>query len=72
MIMGAIVTVVNVEGVKPGELVLDGKTLGDIYLGAVKKWDDAAIKKLNPELKLPPPVSIARLLIDRWVVRHES
>jgi phosphate transport system substrate-binding protein len=53
MVMGAIVMVVNVEGVKPGELVLDGKTVGDIYLGAIKKWDDAAIKKLNPSLSLP-------------------
>ena len=53
MVMGAIVAVVNVEGVKAGELVLDGKTLGDIYLGAVKSWDDAAIKKLNPNVKLP-------------------
>lgn len=53
MVMGAIVAVVNVEGVKPGELVLDGKTLGDIYLGAVKTWDADAIKKLNPNVKLP-------------------
>ncbi|MDB5543545.1 MAG: phosphate transporter, periplasmic phosphate-binding protein [Hyphomicrobiales bacterium] len=53
MVMGAIVMVVNVDGVKPGELVLDGKTVGDIYLGAIKKWDDAAIKKLNPSLTLP-------------------
>jgi len=53
VIMGAIVTVVNIEGVKSGDLVLDGKTLGDIYLGAIKKWDDAAIKKLNPNLNLP-------------------
>ncbi len=53
MVMGAIVAVVNIDGVKAGELVLDGKTLGDIYLGAVKSWDDAAIKKLNPNVKLP-------------------
>ncbi len=53
MVMGAIVMVVNLDGVKPGELVLDGKTVGDIYLGAIKKWDDAAIKKLNPSLTLP-------------------
>lgn len=38
---------------KSGELVLDGKTLGDIYLGKIKKWDDEAIAKLNPGLKLP-------------------
>ncbi|BAT58086.1 phosphate-binding protein PstS precursor [Variibacter gotjawalensis] len=53
MVMGAIVPVINVEGIKPGELVLDGPTLANIYLGVVKKWDDEAIKKLNPSLKLP-------------------
>jgi phosphate transport system substrate-binding protein len=53
MIMGAIVPVVNVEGVKAGDLVLDGPTLADIYLGKITKWDDPAIKKLNPNAKLP-------------------
>jgi phosphate transport system substrate-binding protein len=53
MVMGAIVPVVNIEGVKPGEMVLDGETLGNIYLGKITKWDDPAIKKLNPDLKLP-------------------
>jgi phosphate transport system substrate-binding protein len=53
MIMGAIVPVVNIDGVKPGELVLDGATLGDIFLGKITKWDDAAIRKLNPNAKLP-------------------
>ncbi|GKQ55068.1 phosphate ABC transporter substrate-binding protein PstS [Bradyrhizobium sp. Ce-3] len=53
MIMGAIVPVVNLEGVKAGDLVLDGATLADIYLGKITKWDDAAIKKLNPKAKLP-------------------
>src|SRR5215467_670383 len=53
MIMGAIVPVVNLEGVKAGDLVLDGATLGDIFLGKITKWDDAAIKKLNPKAKLP-------------------
>jgi phosphate transport system substrate-binding protein len=52
-VMGAIVPVVNIEGVEPGKLILDGKTLGDIYLGKIVKWDDAAIAKLNPSLKLP-------------------
>jgi len=51
--MGAIVPVVNIEGLKPGEMVLDGEALADIYLGKITKWDDAAIKKLNPSLKLP-------------------
>jgi len=53
MVMGAIVPVVNVEGVKSGELVLSGEVLGDIYLGKVTKWNDPAIAKLNPNLKLP-------------------
>ena len=54
MIMGAIVPVVNIDGVKPGDLVLDGATLADIFLGKIIKWDDPAIKKLNPNAKLPP------------------
>ena len=53
MVMGAIVPVVNLEGVKPGEVVFDGPTLADIYLGKITKWDDPAIKKLNPNVKLP-------------------
>jgi phosphate transport system substrate-binding protein len=53
MIMGAIVPVVNVEGVKAGDMVLDGDTLAKIYLGEITKWDDSAIKKLNPKLNLP-------------------
>ncbi|OYX77605.1 MAG: phosphate ABC transporter substrate-binding protein PstS, partial [Bradyrhizobium sp. 35-63-5] len=51
--MGAIVAVVNIDGVKPGDLVLDGTTLANIYLGKITKWDDAALKKLNPNVKLP-------------------
>jgi len=54
MVMGGIVPVVNLEGVKPGELTLDGETLADIYLGKITKWDDAAIKKLNAKVVLPP------------------
>ena len=53
MVMGGIVPVVNIEGVKPGELVLDGPTIARIFLGEVKKWDDPAIAKLNPSAKLP-------------------
>jgi phosphate transport system substrate-binding protein len=52
-VMGGIVPVVNLDGVKPGELVLDGPTLAKIFLGEIKTWDDAAIKKLNPSVKLP-------------------
>ncbi len=53
MVMGGIVPVINVPGVKPGALVLDGETLANIFLGEIKTWDDAAIAKLNPDLKLP-------------------
>jgi phosphate transport system substrate-binding protein len=53
MIIGGIVPIVNIEGVKPGELVLDGPTLAKIFMGAITKWDDPAIAKLNPKLKLP-------------------
>jgi phosphate transport system substrate-binding protein len=52
-VIGGVVLAINLPGVKSGELVLDGKTLGDIYLGKIKKWDDEAIAKLNPGLKLP-------------------
>ena len=53
MVMGGIVPVVNLDGVKPGDLVLDGPTLAKIFLGEIKTWDDPAIKKLNPNAKLP-------------------
>src|SRR6266498_4415712 len=53
MVMGGIVPVVNIEGVKPGDLTLDGPTIARIYLGEIKKWDDPAIAKLNPKAKLP-------------------
>ncbi len=53
MVMGAIVPVVNLDGVKPGEMMFDGETLAGIFLGKITKWDDPAIKKLNPDVKLP-------------------
>jgi phosphate transport system substrate-binding protein len=53
MIMGGIVPIVNVEGVAPGQLVLDGPTLAAIYMGDVSKWNDPAIAALNPDLQLP-------------------
>jgi len=52
-VMGGIVPVVNLPGIKSNELVIDGPTLAKIYLGEIKKWDDPAIKKLNPSAKLP-------------------
>ncbi len=52
-VVGGDVPVVNLPGIAPGELVLDGPTLAKIFLGEIKTWDDAAIKKLNPSLTLP-------------------
>jgi phosphate ABC transporter phosphate-binding protein len=54
-----VVPVVNIDGVKPGELVLDGATLARIFLGEIKAWNDPAIRKLNPSLKLPSrPIAV--------------
>ena len=59
MVMGGIVPVVTIAGIKPGELVLDGPTLAAIFLGTVKRWDDPAIKKLNPGINLPAqPIAV--------------
>ena len=53
MVMGGIVPVVNLDGIKAGELTIDGPTLAKIFLGEIKKWNDPAIEKLNPSAKLP-------------------
>ena len=52
-VIGGDVPVVNLEGIKPGELVLDGPTLAKIFLGEITSWDDTAIKTLNPKANLP-------------------
>jgi len=52
-VIGGDVPVANLDGIKPGELVLDGAALAKIYLGEIKTWDDPAIKKLNPNAQLP-------------------
>jgi len=52
-VIGGVVPVVNISGLKPGQMVLDGKTLADIFQGKLTKWNDAEIKKLNPSLNLP-------------------
>jgi phosphate transport system substrate-binding protein len=52
-VVGGDVPVVNLDGVKSGDLKLDGATLAKIFLGDIKSWDDAAIAKLNPSAKLP-------------------
>jgi phosphate transport system substrate-binding protein len=53
MIIGGVVPVVNVKGVAPGQLHLDGATIASIYLGDIATWDDPQIKRLNPKLALP-------------------
>ncbi len=52
-VMGGVLPMLNVPQIESGKLKLDGPTLADIYLGKINKWDDPAIKKLNPDLKLP-------------------
>ena len=52
-VIGGVVPVVNVEGIKPGELKLTGEVLADIYLGTISKWNDPKIAALNEGLKLP-------------------
>lgn len=52
-VMGSIVPVVNLKGIKAGELKLSGPVLADIYMGKIKFWDDAALKQLNNGVKLP-------------------
>jgi len=52
-VMGGVVPVINVEGVKSGDITLDGPTLAKIFMGDVKSWDAPEIAKLNPNVKLP-------------------
>jgi phosphate transport system substrate-binding protein len=52
-VLGGVVPVVNLDGVAPGDITIDGPTLAKIFLGEVKTWNDPAIQKLNPSAKLP-------------------
>jgi len=52
-VIGGVVPVVNIKGITPGQLKLNGQVLGDIFLGKIVKWSDPAIKALNPTLPLP-------------------
>ncbi len=52
-VIGGTVPVVNIKGIAPGQLKLDGQVLGDIFLGKIAKWNDPAIKAINPGLVLP-------------------
>jgi phosphate transport system substrate-binding protein len=53
LVIGGVVAVVNISGLEPGRIRFSGPLLADIYLGKIKKWDDPAIAKLNPGVKLP-------------------
>jgi phosphate transport system substrate-binding protein len=64
-VIGGAVPVVNLEGIKPGELKLDGPTLAKIYLGDIKTWNDPAIAKLNPNAKLPSQA--CNTLVGWWL-----
>ena len=52
-VIGGVVPVVNIKGISPGQLKLTGQVLGDIYLGKITKWNDPALKELNPDVPLP-------------------
>jgi phosphate transport system substrate-binding protein len=60
-VIGGVVPVVNIPGVKPGQIKLTGQVLGDIYLGKVTKWNDPALTALNPGVPLPDAaISVVR------------
>jgi phosphate transport system substrate-binding protein len=52
-VIGGVVPVVNIKGIVPGQIRLTGQILGDIYLGKIVKWNDAALAALNPGVPLP-------------------
>lgn len=52
-VIGGVVPVVNIEGIKAGDITLTGEILGDIYLGKITRWNDPALKTLNPTINLP-------------------
>jgi phosphate transport system substrate-binding protein len=52
-VIGGVIPVINIKGINPGQLHLTGQVLGDIYLGKISKWNDPAIKALNPSVNLP-------------------
>ena len=55
-VIGGIVPVMNIEGVAPGQLKLDGETLAKIFLGEITAWNDPAIVALNQGMKLPDSI----------------
>lgn len=60
-VIGGVVPVVNIKGIAPGQLKLTGQVLGDIFLGKITKWNDAAIAALNAGVALPDAeISVVR------------
>jgi phosphate transport system substrate-binding protein len=53
IVIGGVVPVVNIEGVKPGQMKFTGALLADIFLGKVSKWNDPAVTGINPGIALP-------------------
>jgi phosphate transport system substrate-binding protein len=59
IVIGGVVPVVNIDGVKPGQIRFTGQVLADIYLGKLKSWNDPAIRAINPGIKLPnAPITV--------------
>jgi phosphate transport system substrate-binding protein len=59
VVIGGVVPVVNIDGVKPGQIRFTGQMLADIYLGKVKSWNDPIIRAINPDIKLPnAPITV--------------
>src|SRR6187551_4036825 len=52
-VIGGVVPVINIKGITPGQIKLTGQVLGDIYLGKITRWNDPALKALNPGVPLP-------------------
>jgi len=60
-VIGGVIPVINVKGIAPGQLRLNGQVLGDIYLGKIKRWNEPAITALNPGVPLPDAaISVVR------------
>ena len=60
-VIGGVVPVVNIKGIAPGQMKLTGQVLGDIFLGKITKWNDAALVALNPGVALPDTqISVVR------------
>ena len=63
LVIGGVVPVVHVDGVKPGEIRFTGQLLADIFLGKIRKWNDPQVQKINPDLKLPnTPITVVHRL----------